>query len=128
MALVFISHRAADIAAAERLGRAISAVGHAVYLDRWEIRIGDVVPMFMNSTLAEANYLVLGHSTLGIHAPWIGQEFLPALAVELNTRGIGLIPAVLSGTEGPTRLGGQPCTDLTTDWDRGVAAILHRLG
>ncbi|MCK9895117.1 toll/interleukin-1 receptor domain-containing protein [Frankia sp. AgB32] len=128
MAFVFISHRAADIATAERLGRAISAVGHAVHLDRWEIRIGDVVPMFMNETLASANYLVLGHSTLGIHAPWIAQDFLPSLAVELNTRGIGLLPAVLSGTEGPTRLGGRPCIDLTTDWDRGIATILRQLG
>jgi hypothetical protein len=128
MAFVFISHRAADVAAAERLGRAINAVGHVVHLDRWEVRIGDSVSMFMNETLTTADFLVLGHSTLGIHAPWIAQEFLPALAVELASRGIVLHPAVLSGVEAPARLGGQPCTDLTTDWDRGVATILRELG
>ncbi|KJE22866.1 TIR domain [Frankia torreyi] len=128
MAFVFISHRAADIASAERLGRAVNAVGHAVHLDRWEVRIGDTVPMFMNDTLATADFLVLGHSTLGIHAPWIAQEFLPALAADLSSRGIIMLPVILSGAEAPTRLGGRPCLDLTTNWDRGVAAVLRELG
>ncbi|SNQ47218.1 conserved hypothetical protein [Frankia canadensis] len=128
MAFVFISHRAADVATAERLGRAVNAVGHAVHLDRWEVRIGDSVPMFMNETLATADFLLLGHSTLGIHAPWVAQEFLPALALELAGRGITLLPAVLSGTEAPMRIGGRPCTDLTVDWDRGVSALLRELG
>ncbi|CAO5192705.1 hypothetical protein FAIPA1_90003 [Frankia sp. AiPs1] len=127
MAAVFISHRAADVATAARLGRAVHAVGHAVHLDRWEIRIGDTVPMFMNEALAAANFLVLGHSTLGIHAPWVAQEFLPELATELGHRGIEFLPAILSGTDAPVRLGGRPCTDLTTDWERGVAAILREL-
>ncbi|THJ74960.1 toll/interleukin-1 receptor domain-containing protein [Candidatus Frankia alpina] len=128
MAFVFISHRAADIAIAERLGRAVNAVGHAVHLDRWEIRIGDTVPMFMNETLATADFLVLGHSTLGIHAPWIAQEFLPALAGDLSARGIIMLPVILSGTDAPTRIGGRPCLDLTNDWDRGVATVLRELG
>jgi hypothetical protein len=127
MAFVFISHRAADIATAERLGRAVNAVGHAVHLDRWEVRIGDSVPMFWNETLATADVLLLGHSTLGIHAPWVAQEFLPALALELSGRGITLLPAVLSGTEAPARLVGRPCTDLTVDWDRGISTILRAL-
>ncbi|MCM3887360.1 toll/interleukin-1 receptor domain-containing protein [Frankia sp. R82] len=127
MATVFISHRAADIASATRLGRAVNAVGHAVHLDRWEIRIGDTVPMFLNEALTSADFFVLGHSTLGIHAPWVAQEFLPALTRELDARGIELLPTILSGTDAPARIGGRPCTDLTTDWDRGVATVLDAL-
>ncbi|WP_175087730.1 toll/interleukin-1 receptor domain-containing protein, partial [Candidatus Frankia nodulisporulans] len=62
MAVVFISHRAADVASATRLGRAVNAVGHAVHLDRWEVRIGDTVPMFLNDAAATADFFVLGHS------------------------------------------------------------------
>ncbi|ABD09474.1 hypothetical protein ThrDRAFT_00045 [Frankia casuarinae] len=130
MAFVFISHRAADIAPAERLGRAIGAAGHAVHLDRWEIRIGDTVSMFMNETLAVADFLVLGYSTLGIHTPWIVQEWLPALADDLAARGITLLPALLSGSSGgdaPYRLAGRRCTDLTVRWDLGVREILAEL-
>jgi hypothetical protein len=70
---------------------------------------------------------VLGHSTLGAHAPWIAQEWLPALAADLNDRGIGLLPAVLSGDEAPVRLAGRRCTDLTLNWEHGILSLLHAI-
>ena len=43
MAKVFICHRGADTALAERLAAEIRAVGHDVWLDLWKIGIGDSV-------------------------------------------------------------------------------------
>jgi hypothetical protein len=41
MANVFISHRGDDTGEAERLADEIRRVGHQVWLDVWDIRVGD---------------------------------------------------------------------------------------
>ena len=43
MANVFISHRGADRAAAERLAKALRNCGHNVWLDTWKIKVGDSI-------------------------------------------------------------------------------------
>ena len=53
MANVFISHRKVDVSDAKRLAEAVSAAGHVVWFDEWEIGIGDSVVQRIDSGLEE---------------------------------------------------------------------------
>jgi hypothetical protein len=124
LATVFISHRDDDAVQAARLAKAIEAAGHIVRLDAWEIKVGDSIIQFMNDALTSSNYLVLGYSADGVNGPWISREWMPALAAELETRNIKILPVRLSGTQGPAILADRKYADLTRNFNVGVAALL----
>ena len=79
MANVFISHRGADSALAERLSLEIQLGGHDVWLDVIEIGIGDQIVKRISDGLAGAKYLVLCYSSLGAESPWMSIEWGGAL-------------------------------------------------
>jgi hypothetical protein len=62
MANVFISHRRPDAREAEKLATAIKNAGHTVWLDDWNIDIGDSIVGRMHEGLDTSGYLVLCYS------------------------------------------------------------------
>jgi hypothetical protein len=54
---VFISHRGEDIALAERLATQLKQFGFEVWLDKWDISIGDSIVGKINAGLENARYL-----------------------------------------------------------------------
>ncbi len=126
MANVFLSHRGADVVLAERLAEDIRASGHQVWLDIWEIRVGDQVVEKMNEGLKGAAYLVVCYSSVGM-APWMTIEWSAALAAQLNGKKIRVLPVRLSGTSAPAILEGTKYADPMSDWDKGVADLLRAM-
>jgi hypothetical protein len=126
MANVFISHRSADTALAEKLAIEIRMASHTVWLDTWEIAIGDQIVEKMNEGLTGPTYLVLCYSALGM-APWMNIEWTSTLARQLNGEGVKILPARLSGNDSPAILAGTKYADLIQNWSQGVADILQAI-
>ncbi len=127
MARVFISHRVADAAEAEHLATDLRAAGHDIWLDEWELAVGDTIPGAMNEGLKNAEYVVLCYSGHGVESPWIAREWLSALARQLQGEGIRILPAVLTGGDAPAILADIKTADLTADWDRGARELLRAM-
>lgn len=127
MANVFISHRGSDTAEAERIATAIRAAGHEVRLDEWELVIGDSVVEWMERGLAGATYVVVCYSDQGVTVPWMGREWMSALARQLNGHGVKLLPVRLTGGEPPALLADIKYADLVKDWPGGVAQLLKAI-
>lgn len=127
MANVFISHRGADGATAERLAVGLRAGGHSVWFDPWEIRVGDSIVEKMNAGLEGASYLVLCYSATGVLAPWMSREWMSALAMQLNGHGVRLLPARLTGGQPPALLADIRYADLVSDWATGLADLLRAI-
>jgi hypothetical protein len=126
MANVFVSHRGADAALAEQLAQEIRSVGHNVWLDTWEVTVGDQILERMNDGLTGTTYLVVCYSSAGM-APWMNIEWMSALARQLNGEGIKVLPVRLSGTQAPAILAGTKYADLITDWKHGLAELLKAI-
>lgn len=127
MANVFISHRGSDTVQAERLAIEIRAAGHVVRLDEWELAIGDSVVEWMERGLADATYVVVCYSDQGVLVPWMGREWMSALARQLNGHGVRLLPVRLTGGEPPALLADIKYADLVKDWSAGVAQLLKAI-
>jgi len=127
MANVFISHRRVDDAEAERLATEIRNVGHDVWLDVWEIGIGDSIIQRMNEGLTGATYLVLCYSSSDVLAPWISSEWMNTLARQLNGENVKILPVRLTGGTPPAILASIRYADLVVDWPRGVADLLRAI-
>jgi len=126
MARVFVSHRGADTSLAERLATALRAAGHVVWLDTWEINVGDQIIERMSDGLQEAAYLVLCYSASGM-APWMNVEWQSTLARQLNGHAVKILPVRLSGSDAPAILAGTKYADLMKDWDQGFAVLLKAI-
>ncbi|GAA1839971.1 toll/interleukin-1 receptor domain-containing protein [Asanoa iriomotensis] len=127
MAVVFVSHRVADAAPAEKLADDIRAAGHDVRLDETDLRVGDSIVEWMNAGLADADYVVLCYSAHGVESKWIMREWASALARQLQGAGVKLLPVVLTGGDAPAILADLKTADLTKDWSRGVAQLLRAI-
>lgn len=127
MANVFISHRRSDVHEAERLAKEIRQAGHQVWFDEWEISIGDSIIQRMNEGLIGAGYVVVCYSSAGIEVPWMGREWLSALARQLDGHGVNLLPVLLKGGTPPAILADIKYADVATDWSAGVADLLRAM-
>jgi TIR domain len=120
MASVFISHRGADDTAAERLASELRSRGHQVWLDSWNIKIGDSIVEQMNSGLSGSAYLVLCYSDAGSISPWMSREWMSALARQLEGADVRILPVRLTGGSPPPILADIKYADLVADWASGV--------
>jgi len=85
---VFLSHRGTDAALARRLAVELGAAGHHVWLDEWEIGIGDSIIERMNQGLDDVTYVVVCYSSAGVLAPWMSREWMATIARQLDGRGV----------------------------------------
>ncbi len=124
---VFVSHRGGDTQEAERLADEIRNAGHQVWLDVWEIDVGDSIVERINAGLEGATYLVLCYSSSGVTSPWMSREWMSALARQLNGYGVKVLPVLLTGGEPPAILADVKYADLVADWAQGVSELLQAI-
>lgn len=120
MARVFVSHRGADAAEAERLASELRSRGHDVWLDVWNIKLGDSIVEQINEGLSDSTSVIVCYSHSGTLAPWMNREWMSALARQLNGSAVRLLPVRLTGGEPPAILSDIKFADLAAGWSRGV--------
>jgi hypothetical protein len=125
---VFVSHRGLDADLARRLAEEIRREGYNVWLDEWEILVGDSIVERINAGLENAKYVLVCYSDIGVLANWMSREWMSALARQLEGHDIRLLPVRLSGGTPPAILADIRYADLVNDWDRGIKELLHAMG
>lgn len=124
---VFISHRHDDAGLAEHLSETLILSGHSVWLDQWEINVGDSIVERVNDGLEGMCYLVLCYSSAGM-SPWVDREWMSTLHRQLGAQGVKILPVLLSGDANPpTILADLKYADLVEDWDKGVQDLLKAI-
>jgi hypothetical protein len=127
MANVFISYRGADLSAARRLAEDLQARGHAVWLDKWNINIGDSIIEKINDGLGGSSYVVLCYSGSGVNSPWMSREWMSTLARQLEGANVRLLPVRLTGGSPPGILRDIRYADLVTNWTLGLEELCNAL-
>ena len=123
MAEVFISHRSADLRVARRLAEDLRVLGHNVWLDDDEIRVGDSILDGMNAGLLKADFVVVCYSDVTPSGPWMDREWLSALARQLDGLGVKLLPAKIAGSCGPAILSDIKYANFSANWQAGLYAL-----
>jgi TIR domain len=124
---VFISHRGSDADVARRLAEEIKRLGYNVWLDEWEILLGDSVVERINAGLENAKYVIVCYSDAGVLSNWMSREWMSALARKLEGHSIQLLPVRLSGGAPPAILADIRYADLVKDWDGGIKELLQAM-
>ena len=123
MANVFISHRNCDSSDAERVAQELRLAGHDVWLDLWDINLGDSIIDKMNDGLEGSTYVVVCYSNSGIISPWMSREWMSALARQLNGCNVKIVPISFSGAKPPAILEDIKYADLASNWNSGISQL-----
>lgn len=98
----FISYSTHDGAWAERLKAALAAQGVKVWIDRDELRPGDVIVQSLETALTECRSYLLIVSPSAIKSDWVREEYHRAVTLAKSTdRPLRLIPVILGKAEVP---------------------------
>lgn len=127
MANVFISHRSSDVSLAEKLATDIRAAGHIVWLDKWQMGLGDSITGKMAEGLQGSTHVLLCLSASGVMSPWMSREWLATLARQLNGEGVKLLPVRLSGGDLPAIIADIKYADAVRDYQFALDQILSVL-
>jgi hypothetical protein len=127
VARVFISYRSVDLPLVERLAYELRQAGHQVWLDIWDIQLGDSLVERINEGLTGAAYVVACFSSAGAFAPWMGREWMSTLARQLQGHGVKLLPVLLAGGTPPPILADVRFADLARSWAAGVNELLRAI-
>jgi len=113
--------------AAIPLADSIRNAGHEVWLDAWEIEVGDSIVEQIQEGLSRADYVVLCLSSGGVMSEWMSREWMSSLARQLNDQSVKLLPAQLTGVRLPEIIADIKSADLVTDWSKGLADLLRAI-
>ena len=127
MAHIFLSHRGADEKLAKALALELENDRHRIWLDTWNLRVGNSIIEWMNESLVSAKYVVVCYSSDDVLAPWMSREWMSALTRQLNGEEIRLLPVRLSGGQPPAILADIKYADLVADWHHGLDELLKAL-
>ena len=98
-----------------------------MWLDQWEIRVGDSIVEKINDALTSASHLAVLLSTVSVTRPWVTKEFSAALMLQLADRAIRVLPIRLDGCTVPAILADLRYADCRSDTIRGFQEVFEAI-
>lgn len=126
-ARVFLSHSSADKEFVSKLAIALRTNNVPVWYDKWELKVGDS----LNSKIAEgidaSDWLVVVLSEYSVKSDWVEKELNAALSIELERKGVFVLPVVVDDCKLPIFLRDKLYADFRTSYKAGLDALLDRV-
>src|SRR5262245_34025009 len=109
---VFLSHNSADKAWVAKLKTALVQKGLKVWLDRDEIRPGDLFAKALEDGISSSDSVALVVSPAAMASSWVEEEYYRALSIaNSHGRPLRLIPVLLRTASLPGFLSGRHWVD-----------------
>jgi hypothetical protein len=121
---IFISYAREDRVFAERLAKDLQARGTRVWLDLWEMRVGDSLIQKINQGIEESDYLIVVLSPDSVRSRWVQEELSAGLIRQLEDRDVRILPALLQTCEIPPLLRHRIYADFRTDYAYGLERLV----
>jgi type III secretion protein V len=110
---VFLSHSSADKDLARRLARDLRAANVDVWLDQWEIGVGDEFGQRIEQGLEEVEFVVVLLTRAGVASEWVEREWRRKVQHEAQTRRIAVVPVRGEPCEIPDFLAQRSYADIS---------------
>jgi hypothetical protein len=124
---VFVCHASEDKPAARDFASRLSALGAEVWLDEWEIRVGDSIVDKINAGLESASHLAVLLSVNSVTKPWVKREFSATLMRQLADSSVTTLPVRLDNCAIPAVLSDIKYADCRESFERGINQIAESL-
>lgn len=127
MAELFISYSSKDKDFTLRLAKSLSNLGHKVWLDEWEIHVGDSIVTKIDSGIERADFVALILSKNSTSSPWVEREWQAKYWDEVNKRKVMVLPILLDDCKIPTLLKAKKYADFREGYEIGLVQLATSL-
>lgn len=124
---VFVCYASEDKLKANALAAFLRGAGADVWIDQWELKVGDSIVAAIDRALATVTHVAVLISTHSISKPWVKKEWSAALIRQLRDRSLSLLPIRLDDSELPTILGDIRYADCRVSTEDGFREVLDAL-
>lgn len=122
---IFISYSHQDKNFVDRL--AVQLVRNRVYvwLDRWELHVGDSLTSRIEDAITSASALLVILSAASVESAWCKREINSGLVRELEERRVVVLPVLIEDCAVPLFLRDKLYADFRTNFDDGLRTVLE---
>ena len=120
---IFISYSQADREFVDKLAMQLVAARHNVWMDRWELAIGDSLTEKISSALGGANAILVIVSKSSVQSEWFKRELSAGLIRELEEKRMLVMPCIIDDCEIPLFLRDKLYADFRRDPDAAFKLV-----
>ena len=124
---IFISYSHDDVAFVDQLVENLIVERHSVWLDRWELSLGDSLIEKIQGALAKASAVLVILSKASVDSSWCKQELEAAFTRQLAENKNIILPCVIDNCELPLFLRGKLYADFNRDPDSALDLVKRSL-
>jgi formylglycine-generating enzyme required for sulfatase activity len=125
---IFISHSSADTEAVLRLANDLKRAGLEVWLDKWEIGVGDRITKTVQDGLVGATHLAIWLTRASVASGWVEREWQSKFGAEIATGQTVILPLLAEDCQIPAMLEDKKYADFRRDYTEGLAGLLDAVG
>lgn len=124
---VFLSHSSKDKSFVKSLAVDLKHYGISVWLDEWEINVGESIPTKVGEGIENCQYLALILSQNSVQSKWVENEWQTKYWDELESGKIHLLPILIEHCAIPTLLKHKKYADFTEDYSLALDELVNSI-
>lgn len=122
---IFISYSHKDKDFVDTLATSLVEKRIPVFVDRWEMKVGDSITSKIQTAITDASYLIVVLSKNSVASDWCNREINSGLVLELEKKRVVILPALLEDCDIPLFLKDKFFADFRTSFNTGFKLILE---
>ena len=120
---IFLSHSSKDKQFVEKLAKDILALDVEVWLDKWEIKVGDSLLDKIGEGLESSDYLIIILSNNSVQSSWVRKELNVFLCNEISSKKIKILPVLIDDCDIPIFLREKLYADFRDEYEIGFNVL-----
>lgn len=121
---IFISYSSKDKILARWISVDLTNVNHKVWLDEWQIRVGESIPKRIGQGLTECRFVVVLLSKHAVASRWVENEWHAKYWEEIEENRIKVLPVLIEDCPIPVLLKTKKYADFRYDYSKGLKDLL----
>jgi hypothetical protein len=120
---VFISYNRQDSRFVDMLAKKLVMRRHNIWLDRWELNVGDSLIARIQSALTESDAMLIILSKNSVTSEWCKKELSAGLVRELEEKKVIVLPCIIDDCDVPLFLKDKLYADFRKNSDEALAQV-----
>jgi len=127
MANIFISYSSKDKKFASKLAHDLEELAHIVWLDEWEIKVGECIVTKIEEGLSISDYVIIVLTPDSVSSGWVEKEWKTAYWKEIEEKKIIVLPLLLKTCNIPLLLKTKKYADFRKNCTVGFAKLVQSI-
>ncbi|HKU74724.1 MAG TPA: TIR domain-containing protein [Pyrinomonadaceae bacterium] len=127
MATLFLSHSSQDKPLVRRLANELRQRNISVWLDEWEIDVGENITEKIQAALMQAKFVAVWLTKSSVTSGWVTKEWQTKIYQEISSKQVLVLPLLAEDCEIPLFLSDKKYADFRVSFREGVASLMRTL-